>query len=85
VVVNSKLLLPLIKKESLKWKIPMITLTTEEIGMTEGSFYYIPGELTNYAKLNRNFFSLLLTPIFKKNRRVKHRKVKNVQNKKSKA
>ena len=85
VVVNSKLLLPLIKKESLKWKIPMVILATEEVGMTEGNFYYIPGELTNFAELKRNFFSLLLTPILIKNRRVKvkhrkvkHRKVKNV-------
>lgn len=76
VVVNSKLLLPLLKKEALKWKIPMVILTTDEIKMTESSFYYIPGELTNFAKLKRNFFSLLLTPILKKNRRIKHRKVK---------
>lgn len=78
VVVNSKLLLPLIKKESLKWKIPMIILTTEKVGITEDNFYYIPGELTNFAKLKRNFFSLLLTPVLKKNRWVKHRKAKNV-------
>jgi hypothetical protein len=79
VVVNSKLLLPLIKKEALKWKIPMVFLTTEEISITEGSFYLIPGELTDFVKLKRNFFTLLLTPILKKkNRRVKHRKVKNV-------
>ena len=76
VVVNSKLLLPLLKKESLKWKIPMVILTTDEMKMTESSFYYIPGELTNFAKLKRNFFSLLLTPILKKNRRIKYRKVK---------
>lgn len=76
VVVNSKLLLPLIKKEALKWKIPMVFLTTEEIGITESSFYFIPGELTDFAKLKKTFFSLLLRPILKTNRQVKYRKVK---------
>lgn len=74
VVINSKLLLPLIQKEALKWKIPMVFLTTEKIGITESSFYVIPGELVGFAKLKRNFFSLLLAPILKKNCRVRHPK-----------
>ena len=66
VIVNSKLVLPLIKKEALKLKIPMVVLTTKEIGITEGSFYLIPGELTDFEKLKKNFLLFLLGSIFKK-------------------
>lgn len=66
VVVNSTALLPLIKKEVFKLKIPIVILTSEETGITEENFYLIPGELTYDDVRLRNFFLLqLLNPIFK--------------------
>jgi hypothetical protein len=66
VVVNSTSLLPLIKKEVLKLKIPMVVLTREETGITEGNFYLIPGELSYDEKLRNFFLLLLLKPIFQR-------------------
>lgn len=66
VVVNSTSLFPLIKKEALKLKIPIVVLTIEEPGMTEVNSYLIPGELSDLDKLKTIFLSTLLKPIFKK-------------------
>lgn len=75
VVINSTVLLPLIKKEASKLKIPIIILTSEETCMTEQYSYLIPGELPyDDDKLRHYFFPFFLKPIFQKYRLQKSRR-----------